>query len=110
MLIALVLVLAILWVLGYLQIGNLEFLRVPVLSVGERTVTLLDILVALTVILVITALPGFLAVAAGVLLTLWLLAVFGLIAIEGIPLSTLIILVIIVGLLVHLLGRRRSPI
>ena len=108
MLVALLLVLLILWLLGFLRVGNLEFLRVPVFAVDGRSVTLLDLLVPLAVILVIAFLPGPLAIAAAVLLALWVLSVLGLIAIEGIPLSTLIILAIIVGLLVHALRRRRA--
>ena len=108
MLIALLLLLVILWSLGFLRIGDLDFLRVPVITIDGRAVTLLDILVALTVIFVIAALPGPLGFAAGILLILWLLSVLGLIAIEGIPLSTLIILAIIVGLLVHALRRGRA--
>ena len=108
MLIALLLVLVILWALGFLRIGDLDFLRVPAITIDGRVVTLLDILVALTVIFVIAALPGPLGIAAGILLILWLLSVLGLIAIEGVPLSTLIILVIILALLFHIPRRRRA--
>jgi hypothetical protein len=106
MLTALFLVLLVLWLLGFLQIGNLDFLRVVVFRVGARGVTVLDTLIAIAVVWVIAALPGPLAISAGVLLILWALTIAGVVAVEGIPLNALIILVIIVGLLVHILTRR----
>ncbi len=107
MLVALIVVLFILWLLGFLEIENLGFLRTPVFRADGAVVTLLDLLVGLAIILVIAALPGPLGIAAGVLFVLWLLSLAGLIAIEGIPLGALILLVLIIGLLVHLFTRRR---
>jgi hypothetical protein len=107
MLVALIVVLFILWLLGFLQIENLGFLRTPVFRVNEAVVTLLDILIGLAIITVIAVLPGPLGIAAGVLFALWLLSLAGLIAIEGISLGALILLALIVGLLVYLLAGRR---
>ena len=107
MLVALIVVLFILWLLGFLQIENLGVLRTPVVRVNEAVVTLLDILIGLAIIAVIAVLPGPLGIAAGVLFVLWLLSLAGLIAIEGISLGALILLALIVGLLVYLLTGRR---
>jgi hypothetical protein len=103
---ALLLVLLILWLLGYLQIGDVAFLRMPVATVAGRQITVLDLLVAISVIWVIAALRGPIALAAFVLLILLGLSIFGLVAIEGIPLTSLVVLVAIVGLLVHIVTRR----
>ena len=107
MLVALIVVLFILWLLGVLQVENLGFLRTPVFRVNEAVVTLLDILIGLAIITVIAVLPGPLGIAAGVLFVLWLLSLAGLIAIEGISLSALVLIALIVGLVVYLLTSRR---
>jgi hypothetical protein len=106
MLIALILVLMILWALGFLQIVNVDFLRVAIANVGGRAVTILDALIGLSIVMVAVALRGPLGIAVGVLLVLWGLSVVGIVVVEGIPLNALLVLVLIVGLVVHVLIRR----
>ncbi len=68
---------------------------------------MLDALVAIVVLWLIIALPGPLAISAGMLLALWSLSVAGVVQIEGIPINLLIVLVILVGTLMHLVTHRR---
>lgn len=106
MLIAVILVLMILWALGFLQIVNVDFLRVAIANVGGRAVTILDALIGLSIVMVAVALRGPLGIVVGVLLVLWALSVVGIVVVEGIPLNALLVLVLIVGLVVHVLIRR----
>ena len=106
MLLALVVALVILWVLGLVQPGNLDFLRVRVLPLGTGVLTVLDLLIALSVLVLMAAVRGPLALACGVLLVLWALTIGGVVAVQGVPLSALIILAILAGLMIHILTRR----
>ena len=106
MLIAVILVLMILWALGFLQIVNVDFLRVAIANVGGRAVTILDALIGLSIVMVAVALRGPLGIVVGVLLVLWALSVVGIVVVEGIPLNALLVLDLIVGLVVHVLIRR----
>ncbi len=107
MLTALFLLLLVLWLLGYLQIGNNDFLRVILFSIQDHPIRVLDALVGIVVVWLMIALPGPLAISAGVLLALWALTLAGVVAIEGIPINALIILAILVGVLMYLVTRRR---
>ena len=108
MLTALFLVLLVLWLLGFLRPGNLDFMRAPAFSYGGYTATILDVLVGIAIVWVILALRGPLAVAGAVLLALWVLSILGFVVIEGLPLPVLIVLVLMVGVMIHLLTRRTA--
>jgi len=106
MLTALFLVLLILWLLGFVRPGNLDFLRAGIATAAGHSLTVLDVLVGIAIVWLIAAVPGPLAVAASVLLALWALSTLGVVAIEGVPLNALIVLTIMVGLMVHIVTRR----
>ena len=106
MLVALLLALIVLWLLGLLPLGTADFLRVRVFPIGAGVVTVLDLLLAVLVLVLMAAVRGPLAIACGLLLVLWAMTIAGVVAVQGVPLSTLIILVIIAGLMIHILTRR----
>lgn len=104
----LLIVLLILYSLGYLDIWNTSFLRVGVIRSGGHTMTVLDALIVIVVLLVMIAVPGPLAVAFGALLMLWIASTFGVVVIPGVPLAAVLILVLATGLLIHILTRRTA--
>ncbi len=93
MLLALLLVLIVLWFLGY---GPIQSLYFPLFHLGGRTINLWDIIIFLVVLWVIGILPSPLREIAGILLILWLLSTLGILAIAG--LANLLVIAIIVGI------------
>src|SRR5258708_39046246 len=98
MLILILVLLFIFWLLGY---GATAVLPFPVLSFMNRVITLWDLLIFFLIIWLIGILPGPFREIASIVFILWILAVFGVIAIAGV--SNLLILAIILGLLVYIL-------
>ena len=99
MLTTILVVLILLWFLGY---GPLLDFRFPLFPFGPNFITLWDILIFLMIIWLIDLLPGPLRSIAAVILVLWLLATFGIIAV---PLfSNLIVIGVIVGLAIYILN------
>lgn len=93
-------ILLILWFLGYITIPGIAIPRFPVFFFNGRAITLWDILIFLVVVWAIEALPTPFREIAGVLLILWLLSTFGILAIAG--LSHLLVIAIIVGIIASL--------
>ena len=108
MLYTIAVILLILWLLGFLQLGNNDVLRVTIVTIQDHPIRVLDALVAIVVIWLIFALPGPLAIAAGALLALWALTMAGIIAVQGLPINVLVILAILVGVMIHLVRRKRA--
>ena len=96
--------LIILWFLGYIRIESFPIPNFQLFEINARPVSLWDLLIFLVVCWAIAVLPTPLRQIAGVLLALWTLALFGIIAITGF--SQVIIIAIIVGLLFSLFSRR----
>ncbi len=97
-------ILIILWFLGYIRIESIPIPDMFLFQFNGRSVSLWDVLIFLVVCWAIAVLPTPIRQIAGVLLALWLLALFGIIAITGF--SQVIIIAIIVGLLYALFSRR----
>lgn len=108
MLAALIVLLAILWVFGYLNISGLTFPDIKFFTVNGVDVTLWNLLVLLLVVGAISILPTPFRQIAGVLLILWVLAVLGIFSIAGIGLPSIILLAIIVGLVASMFTHRRA--
>ncbi|HEX6977183.1 MAG TPA: hypothetical protein VF185_02390 [Patescibacteria group bacterium] len=99
MLLALIIVLFLLWLLGY---GPFTALRLGLFAINGRTITLWDLFIFGVIVWIITALPSPLKEIASVVLILWLLSLFGILALAG--LSNLLVIAIIVGLIVYVVS------
>lgn len=100
MLIAIIIILSILWFLGYAPLSGISIPNIALFSINNHLVTLWEILILLVIGWAIGILPRPLQAVASVLLVLWILSVLGILAIAGLP--NLIVLVIIVGLIVSI--------
>jgi hypothetical protein len=97
MIIAIVVVLAILWFLGYIPVSGISIPNLVLFTINNHPITLWNILILLVVGWAIGILPRPFQAVASVLLLLWILSVLGILAIAG--LSSIIVLVIIVALI-----------
>lgn len=100
MLIAIVIILAILWFLGYAPITGISIPNISLFVINNHTVTLWELLILAVIGWAIGILPRPFQAVASVLLVLWVLSVLGILAIAG--LSNIIVLVIIVGLIISI--------
>jgi hypothetical protein len=101
MLITILLLLIVLWFLGVNPIAALDF---PLFTFGGQTIDLWDLILFGVILWLIGILPSPFRQIAGVAFVLWLLALFGIIAIAG--LSNIIVLAMIVGLILYIVGVR----
>jgi hypothetical protein len=101
MLITLLIILIILWLLGYLNIGIINIPHITLLTINGRPITLWDVLILLAVGIIIKILPSPFREIAGVLLVLWVLSVLGILAMAG--LSNILLIAIIIGLVVFVI-------
>jgi hypothetical protein len=99
MLALLLVVLLVLWFLGY---GPIEAFSVPLFQLNARTVSIWDILIFMIILSIIGALPSPFREIGVVFLILWVFAVLGILAFSG--LSSLVLIAIIGGLALYLLG------
>lgn len=100
MIIAIVVILIILWFLGYAPISGISIPNLVLFTINNHPVTLWEILILVVIGWAIGILPRPLQAIASVLLLLWILSVLGILAIAG--LSNIIVLIIIVGLIVSI--------
>src|SRR3990167_5758557 len=98
MLVAIIIILTILWFLGYAPISGISIPNVVLFTINNHSVTLWEVLILAVIGWAIGILPRPFQAVASVLLILWVLSVLGILAIAG--LSNIIVLVIIVGLIV----------
>jgi hypothetical protein len=101
MLVAIVIILIVLWILGYAPLSGISIPNVVLFTINRHPVTLWEILILLVIGWAISILPSTFQVIASILLILWILSVLGILAVAG--LSQIIVLVIIVGLVVAVL-------
>lgn len=100
MLIAIIIILAVLWFLGYVPISGISIPNIVLFTINNHAVTLWEILILLVISWAIGVLPRPFQMIASALLLLWILSVLGILAIAG--LSNIIVLVIIVGLIISI--------
>ncbi|HYK08646.1 MAG TPA: hypothetical protein VEW42_04075 [Candidatus Eisenbacteria bacterium] len=100
MIVAIIVILAILWLLGYAPLAGISIPNITLFTINSHAVTLWEILILAVVGWAIGILPRPFQAVASVLLLLWILSVLGILAIAG--LSNIIVLVIIVGLIVSI--------
>ncbi len=94
--------LIILWLLGYLNLPFLPFLNIELFNINSHPITLLNVIVFLVIASLLELLPYPLNIIAGVVLILWVLSILGIIAIGG--LSQILVLAVIIGLVLVVLG------
>ncbi len=100
MLLAIVVILGILWFLGYIHIG-ISLPDITLLTINGHAVTLVELLILLVAGWAISVLPNPFKTIAGVLLILWILSTLGILAVGG--LSSILVLVIIIGIVASLI-------
>lgn len=100
MLITIVIILIILWFLGYSPISGISIPNTAFFVINNHAVTLWEILILAVIAWAIGILPSPFRAIASVLLILWVLSVLGILAITGLP--NIIVLVIIVGLIISI--------
>lgn len=100
MLIVLILVLIILWFLGYVSVGDLNIPDITLFTLNGQVISLWDLLILGALLWAVSILPTPLRQIAGVGLILWVLATLGIIALAGLP--SLIVIAIILGLVVSM--------
>lgn len=94
------------WLLGYIQIPNFGLPNLVIFTMDGAAFTLLNLLVLIVILWTLSLLPSPFAEIGFLLLLLWLLSVFGVIAITGFP--QIILISLIIGLVVYLLYNRRQ--
>ncbi len=100
MIIAIIIILIILWFLGYAPLSGISIPNFVLFTINNHPVTLWEILILAVIGWAIGILPPPLQAIASVLLILWVLSVLGILAIGGLP--HIIVLVIIIGLIVSI--------
>ena len=100
MIIAIIIILAILWFLGYAPISGISIPNFVLFTINNHPVTLWEILILLVICWAIGILPRPFQAVASILLLLWILSALGILAIAG--LSSILVLVIIVGLIISI--------
>ena len=100
MIVAIVIILIILWVLGYAPITGLSIPNFVLITINNHPVTLWEILILAVIGWAIGILPRPFQAIATILLVLWVLSVLGIFAIAGLP--NIIVLVIIIGLIISI--------
>ncbi|MDP2692844.1 MAG: hypothetical protein Q8O88_04365 [bacterium] len=100
MIVAIVIILIILWFLGYAPITGISVPNVVLFTINNHPVTLWEILILAVIGWAIGILPRPFQAIASILLILWVLSVLGIFAIAGLP--NIIVLVIIVGLIISI--------
>lgn len=98
MLIAIIIILSILWFLGYAPLSGLSIPNITLFSINNHMVTLWEVLILIVVGWAIGLLPRPFQAIASILLLFWILSILGIIALfTGLP--NIIILIIIAALI-----------
>ena len=100
MLVAIIIILSILWILGYAPLSGISIPNIVLLTINNHPVTLWEVLILAVVSWAIGILPRPLQIVASVMLILWILSVLGILAVGG--LASIIVLSIIIGLIVSI--------
>jgi len=97
MLVLILVLLFIFWVLGY---GVVAISPFPLFSFMNHVITLWDLFIFFIIVWLIGILPSPFREIASIIFILWILALFGIVAIAG--MSNLLVIAIIIGLLVYI--------
>lgn len=96
MLLTLLVVLIVLWAVGFLPAGGITIPDITFFTINGHEITLLNIIVFAVISWIVGLLPSPFRLIASVLLVLWVLSILGILAFAG--LSQWLVLTIIVGL------------
>jgi hypothetical protein len=100
---ALLVLLIVLWFLGYIHVSGIHIPDLTLFTINGQAITFVKLLIALVIMAVIGALPTPLREIAMILFVLWILATLGIIAVTG--LSNILIIALIVGIGLSLLKK-----
>lgn len=100
MLVAIVIILTILWLLGYAPLSGISIPNIGLFSINNHLITLWEVLILFVISWAIGILPRPFQAIASVLLLLWVLSVLGIFAFTGLP--NIIVLVIIVAIILSI--------
>lgn len=101
MLVALLVVLIILWALGFLPTNGIYIPDMTFFVFNGHSITLLNIIALIVISWIVGILPSPFRLIASILLVLWVLSILGILALSG--LSQWLVLTIIVGLVFYIL-------
>jgi len=104
---AVLILLVVLWFLGYVRIPDFSVPDIPLFAINNHVVTLVEGLIFLLLAAAAGMLPTPLRQIAVVALILWVLSTLGIVAISG--LSSILVIAVIVGLLAALIGVLGRP-
>lgn len=99
MLIGVLVILFVLWLLGY---GPFQVLHLNLINLNGHVITVWDLIIFFVLIWLIDLLPSPFRQIAVVMFLIWIIAVLGFIAIPG--LSSLLIISTVIGLLLYLIS------
>ncbi len=99
MLILILVLLLVFWIFEY---GPVTVLPFPLFSFMNHVITLWDLLIFFLIIWLIGILPGPFREIATIAFILWILSVFGIVAIAG--MANLLVIALIIGLLIYVLN------
>jgi len=99
MVVAIIVILIILWLLGYSPISEVSIPNPVLFAVNNHPITLWNILILAVVSWAIGILPRPLQAIASILLILWILSVLGIFALVG---PNILVLIIIIALIISI--------
>ncbi|CAN5149614.1 hypothetical protein BH11PAT1_BH11PAT1_0680 [soil metagenome] len=102
MLVTIIVLLLALWFLGYVHLDALPIPDITLFEINAHPITLWNLLIFFVILWAVGILPRPFREIAFVLLVLWLLSLFGIIAFAG--LSGWLVIAVIVGLIIALFG------
>ena|SRR3989344_120743 len=97
MLVTIIVILVILWFLGYSPISGITMPNFVLFTINAHPVTLWEILILMAVIWAIGILPRTFKIVALVLLLLWAISVLGIFTVTGLP--NIVVIVMIIALI-----------
>lgn len=100
----LLVVLVILWVMGLLNIPGLSVPNVTLFSFNRHPITMVNLIIFLMVVWIISLLHSPAREIASILLVLWVLSIFGILAIPG--LANIVFLVLVLGIAATFFGKK----
>lgn len=94
---ALVLLLG-LFLLGFIKIPGITIHNYNLFTLNHHTVTLFEVLTLIVIFGLLVLLPRFLRIVIGALLIIWIMATLGIIAVQGLPIITIVVLMVVVSI------------
>lgn len=100
MLITIIIILTVLWFLGYSPLSGISIPNIGLFPINGHMVTLWEVLILMVITWAISILPRPFQAVASILLVLWLLSLLGIFAIAALP--NIIVIVIIAALVLSI--------